>query len=633
MKKFLNKNGLRKLIQLSILGVVIYWLIRSLLNPDLLINFEAYCPMGGIQSLFTLIQNGALACTMTGMQLILGIALMISTLLFSKLFCGYLCPLGTIGEWFSKIGKKFKIQINVSEHWDKILRLLKYALLSITLYYTLLNNELYCKSYDPFFAIASRFGHDVIPWMAISALILLAIGSAVIPMFWCRYICPLGAVSNLLKHIYIVIALVLIYLVTFLFDLQVSWIYLLIILFITAYLFETIIPEKSKHIHMLKITRNINSCVDCGLCSQVCPQGIDVASLEVVNHADCNMCGECLSSCPQEDTLRINNNNKFRWTPIIALGILVLSGIYLGTKLEIPTVDLKWGTSQEMKQSKFIEYSGLKNVKCYGSSMSFVNQMKSIEGITGAATYTNSHSVKVWYDTTTISSTEVQKALFSPVKVHIKDAEDSIKLAVIDIKIYNFFDQMDVFYLEQKLRKTNEVMTFETSFGEPVNVKIYTDYNIDLDTLKQIIEKPYVTIKSGDTEYEQSTNFKIGRIERLKEYTTGLDLKRGTFLPYKTTFNGYKNYSKSQFEIMEIGFKSYPRNKQMLPFLLNYVGKKDTFTVGAISYYKTKPTLRIYYIKDKTTSDNIVDLLTDDKIEVTYNNGVKETIDNPYTFE
>ncbi len=633
MKNFFNKNGIRKLIQLSILGIVIYWLIRLLFNPELIVNFEAYCPMGGIQSVFTFLQNGALACSMSGIQLILGIALMISVLLFSKLFCGYICPLGTVGEWFGKMGRKLKIQIKINDNWDKVLRLIKYTLLSITLYYTLLNNELFCKSYDPFFAIVSKFGYDVVPWMAISAIAILAIGSMIIPMFWCRYVCPLGALSNLFKHIYVVIALVVIYLVIYLMDIQVSWIYLLLILFISAYIFETILPDKTKSIQMLKITRNTHSCVDCGICSNSCPQGIDVASLEVVNHSDCNLCGDCLSNCPVDNTLQINHKNNLRWTPIVALGILIMGGIYLGTKLEVPTVNMKWGTPSEMSKSKTVDYSGLKNIKCYGSSMSFVNQMKNVPGVTGAATYVNSHSVKVWYDTTYTSQTKVIKALFSPVKVHITDTADSLKVAIIDAKVYNFFDQMDVFYLEQLFRKTGKIMAFETSFGEPVNIRIYADYTINTDSLRKLIQQPYVSITSGDIEYDQSINFKVSNIDRLKEYTTGLDLKKGTFLPYKTTFNNYKSYAKDELSIFELQFKSYPRNKQMLPYLMNYVASNNKYTVGVVSYYKSAPTIRIFFIKDKTTPDEIVELLTAEKIEVTYNNGVKETIDNPYTFQ
>ncbi|MGQ1785657.1 4Fe-4S binding protein [Saccharicrinis sp. GN24d3] len=632
MKKFFTRNGIRSLIQMSILGITIYWLIKVLMNPELFVDFEKYCPMGGIQSLFTFLENGALACTMSGMQLILGVALLVCVLLFSKLFCSFICPLGTVSEWFGKLGRKLKIQFTINDTWDKVLRIFKYALLSITFYYTLSSNELFCKAYDPFFAIVSRFGHDVIPWLAIAAIAILAIGSIIIPMFWCRYVCPLGAISTLFKHIYVVIALVVIYLVIYLLKIEVSWIYLLIILFIAGYFFEAILPERSKSIQMMKITRNTDSCIDCNLCSKKCPQGIDVASLEVVNHSDCNLCGDCVGSCPVSNTLLINNKNSFRWMPILALAVFVLGGIYLGSKLELPTVDIKWGTEEEVAKSEYVEYSGLKNVKCYGSSMSFVGQMKTVKGTTGAATYTNSHTVKVWYDTTATTGAEVKKALFSPVRVHVKDGVDSLKYAIVDAKVYNFFDQMDVFYLDQIVRSDGNILSFESSFGEPVNIRFYADYNINTDSLRKSIERKYITLKSGGKEYQQSINFKVSEANRTKEYVTGIDLKRGMFMPYKRTCNNYKSYPKDQIVSFEMTFDTYPRNEQMMQYVINSVAKKDTAVVGMVTYYKSEPTLRVYFVKDKTDPQEVANLITAEKLTITYDNGVVEEMDNPYTY-
>ena len=633
MKKFFTKNGIRTLIQLSILGVAIYWLVRVLINPELFVDFEKYCPMGGIQSLFTFLQNGALACTMTGMQLVLGVSLLVCVLLFSKLFCSFLCPLGTVSEWFGKLGRKLKIQFTINDNWDKVLRIFKYALLSVTFYYTLADNELFCKAYDPFFAIVSQFGYDVIPWMAISAIAILAIGSILVPMFWCRYVCPLGAISTLFKHIYVVIALVVIYLVIYLLKLEVSWIYLLIILFIAGYFFEAILPERSKSIQMMKITRNSHSCIDCGLCSKKCPQGIDVASLEVVNHADCNLCGDCVSSCPVSDTLLINNKNSFRWMPIVALAVFVLGGIYLGNKLELPTVDIKWGTEEEVARSNYFEYTGLKNVKCYGSSMSFVGQMKAVKGTTGAATYTNSNTVKVWYDTTATSAAVVKEAMFSPTRVHVKDGVDSLKYAIVDAKVYNFFDQMDVFYLDQIVRSDGNILAFESSFGEPVNIRFYADYDINLDSLKKSIERKYITLRSGGKEYQQTLKFDVAGIERVKEYVTGINLKRGTFKAFKRTCNNYTSYSKDKISYFEMTFDSYPRNEQKMQYVINHVAKKDTAVVGMVTYFKAEPTLRVYFVNGATDPEKVVELITSEKFTITYDNGVVEEMDNPYTYK
>jgi Pyruvate/2-oxoacid:ferredoxin oxidoreductase delta subunit len=570
---------------------------------------------------------------MTGMQLVLGVILLISVLLFSKLFCGYLCPLGTVSEWFGKLGRKWKIQTTIPPTADKMIRILKYVLLGVTFYFTLASNELFCKSYDPFYAAASRFGEDVIPWMAISAIAILAIGSMIIPMFWCRYVCPLGAISNLFKHIYIVLSLVIGYAIIYSLKIEVSWIYLLIILFIAGYFFEVLLPERTKSIQMLKITRNTQSCIDCGLCSKKCPQGIDVASLEVVNHADCNLCGDCLGACPVSDTLLVNNKNNFRWMPIVALFILVLGGIYLGNKLEIPTVNIKWGDEQRVQKASLFEYEGLKNIKCYGSSISFVNQMKTIPGVLGAATYVNSHAVKLWYDSTAISSVELKQALFTPTRVHIKDAPDSAKVAIFEANVYNLFDQMDVFYIDQILRKRKDVYAFESSFGEPVSLKIYCDYNLDIDELKASIETESIQLVSGGREFEQELEFEVSRIERLKVYATGFDLRKGLFMPFKRAFNNRNQYKNDELASFELSFDEYPRNKQMMEYMMNHIGKANPYVVGLVTYFKTEPTLRVYFVRGKTEPQTIVDKLTEEKLFIQYENGVTEEIDNPYTFK
>ncbi len=633
MSRFIKRNGVRTIIQLALLAVIVYWFIRVLFNPQLFVDFEAYCPLGGIQSVFTFLDNGALACSMAGMQLVLGVVLLIGVLLFSKLFCSYLCPLGTTSEWFGKLGRKIKIQTTIPPTTDKLLRVLKYVLLGITFYFTLASNELFCKTYDPFYAAASRFGEDVIPWMAVSAILILAIGSTIVPMFWCRYVCPLGAFSNLFKHIYIVLTLVIGYAIIYALDIEVSWIYLLITLFVAGYFFEVLLPEKSKSIQMLKITRNTNSCIDCGLCSKECPQGIDVASLEVVNHADCNLCGDCLGACPVSDTLLINNKNNFRWMPIAALCVLVLGGIYLGNKLEIPTVNMKWGDEAAVENASLFEYEGLKNVKCYGSSISFVNQMKAVPGVLGAATYVNTNSVKIWYDSLTISSEEVKKSLFTPTRVFIKDAADSSKVAIIEVKVYNLFDQMDIFYLDQIMRKRNDIYAFETSFGEPVSVKIYCDYGMDLEKLKASIETESIKLVSGGMEFEQELEFDVAAIERLKSYTTGIDLRKGLFMPFKRTFNKRSDYKNEELASFEMTFDTYPRNKQMMQYMINHVGKANPYVVGMVTYFNDEPTLRVFFVRKKTTAQEIVDKITEEKLFIQYENGITEELDNPYTFK
>lgn len=98
---------------------------------------------------------------------------------------------------------------------------------------------------------------------------------------------------------------------------------------VTGYVLE-IFKIDTKQKVMLKIIRHPHSCVDCGLCSRTCPQGIDVADLEVVKHPDCNVCGDCVSSCPKEGALTLNQSLNINWLPSVLVVVLLLTGLFLG---------------------------------------------------------------------------------------------------------------------------------------------------------------------------------------------------------------------------------------------------------------------------------------------------------------
>jgi len=50
-----------------------------------------------------------------------------------------------------------------------------------------------------------------------------------------------------------------------------------------------------------------SQCVQCGVCSKVCPIQIDVPSYKgegIINHPDCLKCGKCLEKCPKKSINR-----------------------------------------------------------------------------------------------------------------------------------------------------------------------------------------------------------------------------------------------------------------------------------------------------------------------------------------
>lgn len=97
--------------------------------------------------------------------------------------------------------EKLHLQVDVPSGSvvDKLLRVVKYVLLFTILYFTLSSSELFCKKLDPFYAVATGFKGEIVLWMSLTSLALLLLGGFVVKMFWCKYICPLGAASNIFK--------------------------------------------------------------------------------------------------------------------------------------------------------------------------------------------------------------------------------------------------------------------------------------------------------------------------------------------------------------------------------------------------------------------------------------------------
>jgi NAD-dependent dihydropyrimidine dehydrogenase PreA subunit len=236
----------------------------------------------------------------------------------------------------------------------------------------------------------------VLLW-ALIAIGALLVGSLFFRLFWCRYLCPLGALSAIFKYSWWFLGVMAVYVILLLLGLNISYVYPLLIVTAGGYILE--VPVWTGCVLTRYILQGTpDTCTSCGLCTESCPQGIDVASMEKVTHADCTLCGDCLHACPEKDTLQINKRNM-KWLPAVVLGALIILGITAGSLFELPTISQQWGTEEQLENAGTFEMSGLKNIKCFGSSTAFANQMRSVEGIYGVSTYVASHSVHILYDT------------------------------------------------------------------------------------------------------------------------------------------------------------------------------------------------------------------------------------------
>jgi polyferredoxin len=532
MARKTKKINLYKLLyQFAVLTALSYMGLRFWLDKVYTPDFEAYCPFGGLQAMGSYITRGSLSCSMTSMQIMMGVMLFVGAILFSKLFCGYICPLGTISEWLGRFGDRLKVRVTLSELADSTLRSVKYILLFITFYFTLTSSELFCKKFDPYYAVASGFNTDVVIVYALITIGLFIIGSILVRFFWCIYLCPFGALTNIFRFAWWFAGIISFFLVLSLLGIRISFIYPLLAITCTGYSLE-IIRKNDVKPNLVHITRNTETCTSCNLCSKNCPQGIDVAKTEKVSHIDCNLCCDCLYACPEKDTIQINRKNM-NWLPAAILTGLIVSGLILGSLFEFPTIDTMWGTKEEVTNAGVFSKEGLKNIKCFGSSTAFANQMRKVDGIYGVSTYVGSHTVKILYDKAIYNDTTIQKLLFVPEKRMLAELPAFVdSVSVISLTVDNFFDPLDAYYLQNLLQQKTDACGYQSEFACPVIIRIYFPKGKEPDKkpLVDIIESESITYKVEEAIYKVRLDYRVISIPGKPEIISRTDYNKAMVL-------------------------------------------------------------------------------------------------------
>lgn len=223
---------------------------------------EGFLPISSMMSFYLFVTTGQIhPAHPAGMFIFLAIVLM--SLVFGKSFCSWLCPIGYISELIGDFGQKiFKRKIKLPKFLDYPLRSIKYLLFGFLFYAVFfMMNEIAVRSFlDSPYNIVSDikmyfFFADIsrLALIVISVLFLLSI---FIRNFWCRYLCPYGALLGLLNFL-----------------------------------------------SPTKVKRNPVSCIDCGLCNKACPSFIKVDKVKTVLSDECTSCFNCIDACPVADTL------------------------------------------------------------------------------------------------------------------------------------------------------------------------------------------------------------------------------------------------------------------------------------------------------------------------------------------
>jgi NAD-dependent dihydropyrimidine dehydrogenase PreA subunit/Flp pilus assembly pilin Flp len=113
----------------------------------------------------------------------------VTTLLWGRVFCGYLCPFGALQDFLEwVVPKRFRRELSARVHQKAALA--KYGVLAVVIASALIGGGVVIYQYVEPFGTVFFPSRSLLLW-GIAAGLLAA--SAIVPRFYCRYVCPLGA--------------------------------------------------------------------------------------------------------------------------------------------------------------------------------------------------------------------------------------------------------------------------------------------------------------------------------------------------------------------------------------------------------------------------------------------------------
>jgi len=244
-----HSQVLRRTIQLAFLflnvrlGVAFYFWVRRMETgaPGRIVvrpaGVEGWLPIAGLMNLKYWLTTGRVPASHPA-ALFLLVSFLAIAFLFRKAFCSWLCPVGTFSEYLWRAGRQiFGRSFQVPRWLDLPMRSLKYLLLGFFAWAiaNMTPDAIERFMHSPYGAVADvrmlNFFRDLGQTAAI-VLGALVIASALVQNFWCRYLCPYGALLGL-----------------------------------------------TSLLSPLRIRRSEPACIDCAKCAKACPSALPVDKL------------------------------------------------------------------------------------------------------------------------------------------------------------------------------------------------------------------------------------------------------------------------------------------------------------------------------------------------------------------
>lgn len=249
-------------------------------RPD---GIEGFLPISGLLGLSAWIKGLGINPIHPAAVVIFVTTLVVS-LLLRRSFCSWICPVATISECSWKTGySMFKRTLRLPAWADIVLRGLKYLLMIFFVYSVAIAMSADALSdfiYSSYHKTADVRLLDFFLHMSPRALGIfgfLIVVSVILRNPFCRYLCPYGALLGL-----------------------------------------------AAMLSPLRVTRDTERCVSCGVCSQVCPTYIDVMHKASVSSPECIGCWRCISHCRAQGALSMRLAGRVHISGVVFALLVVL---------------------------------------------------------------------------------------------------------------------------------------------------------------------------------------------------------------------------------------------------------------------------------------------------------------------